>query len=211
MHGVFASIRQIGAEGANSLVRREMGTPYMSWMYGQMGVVATLELDEAAAPNETAWQRFIPGGPVALLPLGSNISSLVWSVPVDRSKQLLKMTSEEFVFELNNALDQRYPQSVLVREASGALRSALRLVGMDCGSTTISPPRIKAVAEGSRAAFPLGFGHSSSYVQDRVALIGDAAHRVHPLAGQGVNLGFGDAATLSTLLGDAVYRGAEIG
>lgn len=72
------------------------------------------------------------------------------------------------------------------------------------------PPAIKGVIEKSRGAFPLGFTHASSYVGQGVALIGDAAHRIHPLAGQGVNLGYGDVSSLVEHLSEAVYNGADV-
>lgn len=72
------------------------------------------------------------------------------------------------------------------------------------------PPAIKSVVEKSRGAFPLGFAHASSYVGKGVALIGDAAHRIHPLAGQGVNLGYGDVSCLSEKVAEAVYNGSEV-
>lgn len=72
------------------------------------------------------------------------------------------------------------------------------------------PPRVVAVQEKTRAAYPLTFGHASAYVSEGVAIIGDAAHRVHPLAGQGANLGFGDVVALTEALGKAVYSGSNL-
>lgn len=85
------------------------------------------------------------------------------------------------------------------------------LFGTHTQTTRQFPPSISALYERSRAAFPLGFGHSSSYVAAGTALIGDAAHRVHPLAGQGLNLGFGDVACLTEHLATASFNGAAIG
>ncbi|KAB7504594.1 Ubiquinone biosynthesis monooxygenase COQ6, mitochondrial, partial [Armadillidium nasatum] len=73
------------------------------------------------------------------------------------------------------------------------------------------PPSICGIVPKSRASFPLGLMHAAHYVGPRVVLIGDAAHRVHPLAGQGVNLGFGDVACLLETLEKAVLLGTDIG
>ncbi|KAI5643182.1 FAD binding domain-containing protein [Phthorimaea operculella] len=199
----------IGADGAKSAVRQAMGAQYLSWNYDQMGVVATLHLAEETQ-NTTAWQRFLPTGPVALLPLDSKRSSLVWSTTVDHAKELLKLPEEQFVDALNDALWKQYPRSSSVDACMSWVSTVLKKVGLPDGAQRQLPPSIMNIAAGSRAAFPLGFGHSTRYVAHGVALVGDAAHRVHPLAGQGVNLGFGDVKDLTELLANALYSGLDI-
>lgn len=199
---------QIGADGANSIVRQNMNIKNFTLSYKQMGVVATLELDaEETAGNAVAWQRFLPSGPVAMLPLNDSLSSLVWSTSVEHAKELLKMEPTEFVEALNEAFVKNY-------KSNGVVDNVLKIVGSACGmkNTTVQqlPPKVQQIVEGSRAAFPLGFGHAASYVCGGAALIGDAAHRVHPLAGQGVNLGFGDVLTLTEVLSEAVYNGSRL-
>lgn len=179
-----------------------------SLSYKQMGVVATLELNaEEAAGNTVAWQRFLPTGPVALLPLTDTLSSLVWSTNVEHAKELLRMEPEAFVDALNAAYLKNYKSNTIVDNVMKTVESVFALKKNKIQQL---PPKVLKLQEGSRAAFPLGFGHASSYVSGGAALIGDAAHRVHPLAGQGVNLGFGDVLALTDVLAEAVYNGSSL-
>ncbi|XP_023299332.2 ubiquinone biosynthesis monooxygenase COQ6, mitochondrial [Lucilia cuprina] len=197
----------IGADGANSLVRKQMGVDVFSLNYERMGLVATLELSEAA-DNSVAWQRFIPTGPVALLPLTDKLSSLVWSTTIPHAKELLNMAPQEFIDALNEAFCKEFPKSDLTDKALSTLNS---IMGRSSATMRQYPPRVSGVFEKSRATFPLGFLHASSYVCTGAALIGDAAHRLHPLAGQGVNLGFSDVGYLIETLAEAAYAGAKLG
>jgi len=90
------------------------------------------------------------------------------------------------------------------------IKTVERVFSLSSNKIQQLPPKVEKVQEGSRAAFPLGFGHASSYVCGGAALIGDSAHRVHPLAGQGVNLGFGDVMKLTEVLSEAVYNGSSL-
>lgn len=173
-----------------------------------MGVVATLELNaEEAAGNTVAWQRFLPSGPVALLPLTDKLSSLVWSTSVEHAKELLRMEPAAFIDALNEAYIKTYTSNSLV---TGVMKTFEGVFSLNKNKIQQFPPRVVKLQDGSRAAFPLGFGHASSYVCGGAALIGDAAHRVHPLAGQGVNLGFGDVLTLTDVLAEAIYNGSSL-
>ncbi|XP_023246748.1 ubiquinone biosynthesis monooxygenase COQ6, mitochondrial [Copidosoma floridanum] len=200
----------IGADGQRSIVRQAMGVKYVDWDYDQMAIVATVKLSESTE-NVVAWQRFLPGGPVALLPLSDSQSSLVWSMKTDEAKRLLEVPEEEFIDNLNDALWKVYPKDGIVEGGMKALQQLLESFQLHAGVCRQLQPSIAGLIEGSRAAFPLGFGHAVHYVQPGVALIGDAAHRVHPLAGQGVNLGFGDISAMVRVLEDAVHNGALIG
>ncbi|XP_022116240.2 ubiquinone biosynthesis monooxygenase COQ6, mitochondrial [Pieris rapae] len=199
----------IGADGANSAVRNAMGVQYVSWKYDHMGVVATLQLAEESE-NTTAWQRFLPTGPMALLPLNSKQSSLVWSTSPEHAKELLNLPEERFVDALNDALWKQYPRNKGIDACTAWVGSILHRLGLPDGAQRQLPPSICEITPNSRAAFPLAFGHSTKYIAPGVVLIGDAAHRVHPLAGQGVNLGFGDIKDLTELLSDALYSGLDI-
>lgn len=199
----------IGADGANSAVRQAMGVQYVTWNYDQMGIVATLHLAEESA-NTTAWQRFLPTGPIAFLPLDSTKSSLVWTTPKSLSKELLSLPEERFVDALNDAMWKQYSRNSAVDACTSWLGSVLRRFDLPDSTERQLPPSVQSIVPGSRAAFPLGFGHSTRYVAPGVALIGDAAHRVHPLAGQGLNLGFGDVKDLVQFLSDAIYTGLDI-
>lgn len=161
----FTAALIIGADGARSWVRDEFGVHTQERLYGQRAIV--LHVSSERAHRETAWQRFVPGGPVALLPLDDGRSSVVWSCPDAIADELIDADDRIFDQRLSLATDH--------------------VLG---GLTSTTP----------RASFPLGLSHATRYTGRRYALIGDAAHRVHPLAGQGVNLGFLDAAALAETL-----------
>jgi len=157
----------VGADGADSWVRKQAGIHAHVHAYGQLGVVANFAC--AVSHAGVAHQWFRPDGVLALLPLPGNRVSMVWSTWEAQGQELLALSGE--------ALCEQ------VREASHDAVGAL---------TLITPA----------AAFPLRRTKVARLVAPRVALIGDAAHVVHPLAGQGVNLGFRDARELAALLTD---------
>lgn len=155
----------VGADGAQSWVRREAGIEAKPRAYRQMGVVANFATEKSHA--NVAHQWFRQDGILAWLPLPDHRISIVWSVWEDQAQALIALPAEEFTTQ--------------VAEAGGHTLGALRL---------ITPP----------AAFPLRILNLDNMVKPRLALIGDAAHNVHPLAGQGVNLGFRDAKELAAVL-----------
>ncbi|XP_004624910.1 ubiquinone biosynthesis monooxygenase COQ6, mitochondrial [Octodon degus] len=200
----------IGADGHNSAVRQAAGIPSVGWSYDQSAVVATLHLSEATE-NNVAWQRFLPSGPIALLPLSDTLSSLVWSTSHEHAAQLLSMHEEEFVDAVNSAFWSDANHTELISSATSALQFAVALLKPTKASARQLPPSVARVDANSRVLFPLGLGHAAEYVRPRLALIGDAAHRVHPLAGQGVNMGFGDIASLLRHLSTAAFNGKDLG
>ncbi|XP_015281841.1 PREDICTED: ubiquinone biosynthesis monooxygenase COQ6, mitochondrial [Gekko japonicus] len=200
----------IGADGQNSMVRKAAGIQTIQYQYDQSAVVATLHLSEAT-DNNVAWQRFLPSGPIALLPLSDTISSLVWSTSHEHASQLQNMDEESFVDSINSAFWSNANHSDFIDTAGSMFRSALSLLMPSRSAARQLPPSVAKVDPKSRAVFPLGLGHATEYVQHRVALIGDAAHRVHPLAGQGVNMGFGDIASLTHYLSAAAFNGKDLG
>lgn len=164
----------IGADGGPSRVRELCGIGRAGWAYGQTAVVAHLRTERPH--RHTAWQRFLPEGPIAFLPLRDGRVSLVWTTTPEGAVELQDVAPEEF--------------SRRVAAASDHVLGAIEL-----GS--------------ARAGFPLALWHAREYVRPRLALAGDAAHTIHPLAGQGVNLGFLDAAALVQVLATEAASGGE--
>ncbi|KAK9475412.1 uncharacterized protein V1510DRAFT_409118 [Dipodascopsis tothii] len=203
----------VGADGFNSPVRRFAGIESRGWNYGQHGVVASLKLDWTPHPP-TAWQRFLPTGPIALLPMPDDSATLVWSTTPELAARLKALAPDDFVAMVNAGLrlalvDVNYLSRLTEGvEADVEWRDAL----LDPDAEGLEyPPRVLEVQDGSRASFPLRMQHVDTYVAERVALVGDAAHTTHPLAGQGLNLGQGDVASLVTAIETALASGQDIG
>jgi ubiquinone biosynthesis monooxygenase Coq6 len=180
------------------------------WDYKQHALICTVEVE---TENQTAWQRFLPSGPLALLPMGKKFCNIVWSTTPEKAAELKGMTEGDFIKSVNNALEHDYgqhPQS----QFSEIINSSFKwLTGELMPSTSEpfqSPPRIIGLST-ARMSFPLSLMHARDYASNRVVLVGDAAHTVHPLAGQGVNLGFGDAAALARILNEGILTGSDIG
>ncbi|CAK4033652.1 Ubiquinone biosynthesis monooxygenase COQ6, mitochondrial [Lecanosticta acicola] len=208
----------VGADGANSPVRQFADIPSHGWDYGQHGVVATLQLDHTFDERDlrTAFQRFLPTGPIALLPLPGNKASLVWSISAPLAAKLKQLSPEDFATMVNAAfrlmnVDLKF---MLTDSSSNAAEELAWREPNTKASETGLPryfPRVVSVQEGTVASFPLRMRHASTYTGHRVALIGDAAHTIHPLAGQGLNLGLADAESLAKRIAVGIELGMDIG
>jgi 2-octaprenylphenol hydroxylase len=164
----------VGADGSNSMVRKAMGLDLVRKSYQQQAIVCTVATEDDH--QQTAWQCFLPTGPLAFLPLADGNCSIVWSLDESQVEHNMALSDEAFSAALEQAFEYRL----------GAV-------------STVS----------AKAVFPLGHGHVAQYVQPGLALIGDAAHNIHPLAGQGANLGIMDAACLAEVVTDAVHAGRQ--
>nr|AKF43255.1 FAD/NAD(P)-binding oxidoreductase family protein [Monsonia marlothii] len=199
----------VGSDGGKSHVRELAGFKTTGWSYPQNAIICTVE---HAVENHCAWQRFLPAGPIALLPIGDNFSNIVWTMSPQEASECNSMNEDDFVKAVNHALDNGYgphPNSSLL--GNGDMFSWLRANATSSAKESFQvPPKVTKVAS-ARMAFPLSLKHANDYASRRVALIGDAAHTVHPLAGQGVNLGFGDAFALARVIAEGIAVGTDIG
>jgi ubiquinone biosynthesis monooxygenase Coq6 len=210
----------VGADGANSPVRTFADIPSPGWDYNQHGVVATLALDHTYSPAElrTAYQRFLPTGPIALLPLPGNRASLVWSTTPQHAAKLKTLPPSDFVGMVNAAfrllaVDINFLLSSASQQKDLAKEVEWRISSTAPSSTGLpsTVPHVLDVQEGTVASFPLRLRHADTYTSHRIALIGDAAHTTHPLAGQGLNLGLADAEALAKQVVYGVEHGMDIG
>nr|XP_055216855.1 ubiquinone biosynthesis monooxygenase COQ6, mitochondrial isoform X5 [Gorilla gorilla gorilla] len=181
------------------------------WVHITLGDGSTFQTKLLATENNVAWQRFLPSGPIALLPLSDTLSSLVWSTSHEHAAELVSMDEEKFVDAVNSAFWSDADHTDFIDTAGAMLQYAVSLLKPTKVSARQLPPSVARVDAKSRVLFPLGLGHAAEYVRPRVALIGDAAHRVHPLAGQGVNMGFGDVSSLAHHLSMAAFNGKDLG
>lgn len=167
----------VAADGANSWIREEVGIKTSGWLYDQSAVVATIQTEKEH--QHTAWQQFMPSGPLAFLPLEQgNLSSIVWSTSHEEAARLSELNQENFLSELHEAFGDHLGQMVSV---------------------------------GPRGIFPLQLKHANRYCAERVVLVGNAAHAIHPLAGQGLNLGINDVNELAGLIIEAHDSHQDIG
>lgn len=150
--------------------------PIKEHHYSQEAFVSHVECEKHHC--NTAWQRFLPEGPIALLPLGKNRASIVWSITPETAKF--------------NATLKQDDLSIILSEA-----------------TDFALGNLKIISE--IGVFPLKYQLTEQYVVKHFALIGDAAHCIHPLAGQGVNLGIADAITLVETLERSIENGGYMG
>ncbi|RAQ99702.1 ubiquinone biosynthesis monooxygenase coq6 [Stemphylium lycopersici] len=205
----------VGADGANSPVRTFAGIESRGFDYGRHGVVASLKLEGqgwGGPDHKIAYQRFLPTGPIAMLPLPGNMSTLVWSTTPERAAKLKQLSQEDFVAMVNAGfrLSPTELEYLHTLSSGQAEEIAWREKHTAVNEHAI-PMRAANVQAGTVASFPLRMRHADTYTGERVALVGDAAHTIHPLAGQGLNQGQGDAASLVQTISHAVQTGQDIG
>jgi 2-octaprenyl-6-methoxyphenol hydroxylase len=172
-------------DGRNSTLRRDAGIPVTEWRYDQSSFVCSIAHERSH--QNIAHERFLPGGPFALLPMNDlaapvaglrHQSSVVWS------------ESNALVPALRELDDAAFTEALA------------QCVGGFLGEIALASPRW---------VHPLGLSHATRYTDQRLALVGDAAHAIHPIAGQGLNMGIRDVAALAELVVDARRLGRDIG
>ncbi|MER8884044.1 ubiquinone biosynthesis hydroxylase [Mesorhizobium sp. M0816] len=171
----------VAADGVNSKLRDMAGIKTVKWEYGQSGIVCTVAHERPH--NGRAEEHFLPAGPFATLPLkpGKDGTNRSSIVWVERSQDAEKLVAGDTLV-LEYELEQRF--------------------GLKLGEIHIADkPR----------AWPLGLTIARAFVAPRIALAGDAAHGIHPIAGQGLNLGFKDVAALAEVVVEGDRLGQDIG
>lgn len=166
----------VGCDGRGSGTAQRAGISRTGWGYNQTALVCAVNHD--LPHNGVAHQFFMPAGPLAILPLTCNRSSIVWSETSENAHNINGMSDDDY-------LD-------VLRPRFGSFLGEISLAG-------------------ARFTYPLSLSLANALVAPRVALVGDAAHGVHPIAGQGLNAGIRDIAALAEVLADAGRRGEDIG
>ena len=171
----------VGCDGRNSRLRQEARIAVAAWRYNQTSIVCTAVHERSH--RHIAHERFLSGGPFAILPMnddenGRHRSSIVWTEDKKLVQALMALDEASFVGELGRRF--------------GDFLGALEV-------------------DGPRWSYDLGLMHAERYTASRLALAGDAAHVIHPIAGQGLNLGWRDVAVLAEIMVDAQRLGLDLG
>lgn len=166
----------IAADGRNSQIAQRNRIKRVGWEYKQTALVCAIEHE--LSHEGVACQYFMPPGPLAILPLKGNRSSIVWSETHDRAAQIMTLSDADYIDVL--------------RPRFGSYLGEIKLAG-------------------KRFSYPLDLTIAESFFAPRIALIGDAAHGVHPIAGQGLNAGLKDIASLRDIILYARQRGEDFG
>ncbi|MXO59424.1 ubiquinone biosynthesis protein UbiH [Altererythrobacter salegens] len=189
-HGVSATLADgtvleanlmVGAEGRQSPTREDAGITMAHWDYSHRAIIAGLV--HARPHDNVAWEIFYPAGPFALLPLLDG--------PGGEHRSALVWTVAEKDAAGVMALSDRAFTAEVAKRMHGIF-----------GEVSV---------EGKCSSFPLSFQHTANIVEHRLALVGDAAHGIHPIAGQGLNLGLRDVGALVEVLADGMRLGLEPG
>ncbi|EGG14319.1 monooxygenase [Cavenderia fasciculata] len=197
----------IAADGGNSIIKKQIGVSSHGRNYNQKAVVCTIKLAPNHQPN-TLYQRFLPTGPIALLPLSDGYASIIWSTNTIHANYLLSLDDESFMVQLNHAWFS--PSKISNDSVHDALTTIFDLNPSGLSGQELHLPPIEKVSS-KRASFPLRLDHTLNYTDKGLCLIGDAAHLIHPLAGQGVNLGLADVIALSKTISESVKSGYNVG
>ncbi len=169
----------VAAEGRNSPTREEAGITVAKWDYRHRAIVTVLGHEK---PHENvAWEIFYPAGPFALLPLLDTVDG--------GHRSALVWTVSE-------------------KDAAGVLALGDRAFKAEVEKRMLGVFGAVAV-EGPRSSYPLGFHHTAKITAHRLALVGDAAHGIHPIAGQGLNLGLRDVGALVEVIAEGMRLGLD--
>lgn len=164
----------VGADGRNSSTAARANIHYTGWDYNQTALVCAVQ--HTTPHHGVAHQFFMPSGPLAILPLSNNRSTVVWSEQTERAHLIKGLGKADYL--------------AVLRPRFGDFLGQITLVG-------------------DRFSYPLGLRMAYRFIAPRLALVGDAAHGVHPIAGQGLNAGLRDVAALIQVLCDAHQRGED--
>ncbi len=166
----------VGADGRGSGTATRAGIKRTGWGYEQTALVCAIAHEQPH--HGVAHQFFMPSGPLAILPLPGNVSSIVWSETAQNATAFEALPDDDYL--------------TMLRPRFGDFLGEISLAG-------------------KRFSYPLSLSLATHLVAERVALIGDAAHGVHPIAGQGLNAGMRDIAALAEVITDATRRGEDLG